>query len=126
MPIVITKIEKVVYVTKDNQASIGLTVHMKKMEDGYIIDTQALNEGKTQLNPEVLFSISLVGVNLKCSPLEHGNLARFSTGDEKVVQCIGTEQLSQDLIGDPLIITLEYGFKKTSNVGPIELKKEVI
>jgi hypothetical protein len=125
MPIEVTKIEKAVAVSKDNQAMIGLTVYIKQVEEGYIID-RSLNSGKTQISPTAKLTVTLGNVVLSCTPVEHGDIIRFTTGNEKMIQCTAKEQLSQDLINEPLIITIEYGFKKTARLNPIQLIKEVI
>lgn len=125
MPIEVRSVEKAVAVSKENTATIGLTIKFKKVEEGDIIDT-SLNGGKVQITPTAQLVVMLGNVQLSCSPVEKGNFIRFTTGDEKVVQCIAKEAVTQDLINEPLIITLEYGFRRTAKLSPIQLTKEVI
>lgn len=122
-PIAINSIKKsVAYLGKDS-IRLMLEIEIKKISDGDIIDKDLSSEDVPE-EQFVDFSASFLGLEsaaFRCTGIENGQISLKES--PKIVRCSAPITMNQDYYFDPLIIKLDYGFKKTVSTGTIKLIK---
>lgn len=119
LPLIVSKIEKDQTSAGPNNVNVRLRIYVKQDEEGQIIASSQVLEENPSLKQTVAFSVELAsGTKFNCNPAKTLEFNQY----EKVINCFASININQEAITDTIIVNLDYGFRMTTKLSPIDLK----